>query len=190
MNEALIVGALLLVLLGAVAFYLYSRILFNERKLGLIESLLLDIRMNMDMEDDRHAAHAQPFAAGPGPAAPNTVASSAVATEANEIVSGDDEYKAVMEEVQQTVVAEELPMPSTTVAAKDYDALSRDEVALLAEKRGIRVTKRMAKGTIIALLQEADKAEPLQGNSDVSGVPVASSAGGSPLDATPLEEVE
>jgi hypothetical protein len=189
MNEALIVGALLLVLIGAVAFYLYSRILFNERKLGLIEGLLLDIRMNMDMEEDpRRTQGAAPFAPGPVP----TQVEAPV--EQNTIEADDvEEYKTVLEEA---AAAPTTTVPEATAVApnpytRDYDALSREEVALIAEKRGIRVTKRMAKGTIIALLQEADKTAPQQGAAtDVSGTPVESSAGGAPLDAVVMEEIE
>lgn len=188
MNEALIVGALLLVLIGAVAFYLYSRVLFTERKLGLIESLLLDIRMNMEMEDPHMRHVAVPTAAAPSnPVQHESTANTIISDEIEADVDAEtaDVYKSVMEEA-----ATAAPVAPAAASAVDYDLLSREEVALLAEKRGIRVTKRMAKGTIIALLQEGDKAQPQQGNSDVSGVPVASSSGGAPLDSIPLEEVE
>lgn len=202
MNEALIVGALLLVLLGAVSFYLYSRIIFSERKMGLIESLLLDIKMSMDMEEEQR--HTAPAAAGemmaPKPA------------EVEEV----EEYQNVLEEAQaaaqpiaesvtaaaaeaqitqpQPVDANGNPMPAAMAAMKNYDDYSREDLSYLAEKRGLRVTKRMAKGTIIALLQEADKTAPQQGD-DVAGSAttlsaVEGSVGGAPLDAVALEEMD
>jgi hypothetical protein len=208
MNEALIVGALLLVFVGAVSFYLYSRIIFNERKMGLIESLLLDIKMSMDMEEEqKHAMHAM-HAGVPAPTGqmgmvmPKPV-------EVEEV----EEYQNVMEEAANAVTAEPAtaaaapgtasltpldpngnPIPAAMAAIKNYDDHSREDLAYLAEKRGLRVTKRMAKGTIIALLQEADKTAPQQGD-DVAGsatsLPaVEGSSGGAPLDAVALEEMD
>lgn len=202
MNEALIVGALLLVFVGAVSFYLYSRIIFNERKMGLIESLLLDIKMSMDMEEEHR----------------NVVAAPAAQQKPVEIEEVED-YKNVLEEVNsesvpagpsestvpaplegeaevkpQPMDANGNPMPAAMAAIKNYDDYSRDDLSYLAEKRGLRVTKRMAKGTIIALLQEADKTSPQQGD-DVAGSAttlsaVEGSAGGAPLDAVALEEMD
>jgi hypothetical protein len=202
MNEALIVGALLLVFVGAVSFYLYSRIIFNERKMGLIESLLLDIKMSMDMEEEhRHVA-------------PAPVQQQQKPVESEEV----EEYKNVLEEVNSESVpaagpsesavpapvetqvlpqptdSNGNPMPTAMAAIKNYDDYSRDDLSYLAEKRGLRVTKRMAKGTIIALLQEADKTAPQQGD-DVAGSAttlsaVEGSAGGAPLDAVALEEMD
>lgn len=177
------VGALLLVFVGAVSFYLYSRIIFNERKMGLIESLLLDIKMTIDMEETHAPKVPEMPAVTPGP------------IELEEV----EEYQNVLEEAQQDVAAE----PTTTMppaapansseSSKNYDDYSRDELAFMAEKRGVRVTKRMAKGTIIALLQESDKAASQQGD-DVAGAAttlpaVEGSSGGAPLDAVPLEEM-
>ncbi len=194
MNEALIIGALLLVVVGAVSFYLYSRIIFNERKMGLIESLLLDIKMSMDMEEEQQ--HGKPMMVPVGPAVeiPKPV-------EIEEV----EEYKNVMEEAAVAAAAETTSsavpvdmngnaIPPAMAAIKNYDDHSREDLAYLAEKRGLRVTKRMAKGTIIALLQEADKAAPQQGD-DVAGSgtslsAVEGSGGGAPLDAVPLEEME
>lgn len=202
MNEALIVGALLLVFVGAVSFYLYSRIIFNERKLGLIESLLLDIKMSMDMEEEqKHAMHAATLVpAGAAVEIPKPV-------EITEV----EEYQNVLEEVANASAEAPItaaaaqpgvgpldpngnPIPAAMAAIKNYDDHSREDLAYLAEKRGLRVTKRMAKGTIIALLQEADKTSPQQGD-DVAGsatsLPaVEGSSGGAPLDAVALEEMD
>jgi hypothetical protein len=198
MNEALIVGALLLVFVGAVSFYLYSRIIFNERKMGLIESLLLDIKMTMDMEEEQR--HAAPAATNAGMMVPKPVE-----------VEEAEEYQNVLEEAQaaaepvtaaatqpevkpQPVDANGNPVPAEMAAIKNYDDYSRDDLSYLAEKRGLRVTKRMAKGTIIALLQEADKTAPQQGDNVAGSATTLSavegSAGGAPLDAIPLEELE
>lgn len=192
MNDVLIVGALLLVLIGATTFYLYSRILFTERKMGLIESILLDIKMNMEMVDERRVVEApQPTAA---------VSAAAPVEEADEAAF----YRDVIETTAETVVTEvasSTPLDEEVVSSApmptgpDYDSMSRDELATLAEKRGLRVTKRTTRQAIINILREADKNTsglPESGGHGDSSVPGASldePAGGAPLGSGEAEEV-
>jgi len=94
-------------------------------------------------------------------------------------------YNSVIETaVSEPVVAADVPVVAALV---NYDAESREDLIALAEKRGLRVTKRMAKPTIIAVLREADKSSPVQ--ADGSSIPGAAgvipsmegSSGGAPL---------
>ena len=192
MNDVLIVGALLLVLIGATTFYLYSRILFTERKMGLIESILLDIKMNMEMVDERRVVEG----AGPGPAIA-TATAQAPAAEADEAAF----YRDVIETTAETVVAEATTTEAPTFeevvatpmpAGPDYDSMSRDELGSVAEKRGLRVTKRMSRSAVIALLREADKNTSGPSESGGNGIPGASldePADGAPLSSGEAEEV-
>ena len=196
MNAVLIVTALFLVLLGALSFYFYSRMLFSERKMGLIESILLDIKMNMEMEEERHAhAHAN---AVPPPEKPVVNPNAMGQVEAEEL---ETEYynsvieTAVTEPVVAAVSAATSEVVSEAVAAPviNYEVDSREDLIALAEKRGLRVTKRMAKPTIIAVLREADKSNPVQ--ADGSSIPGAAetitsmegSSGGAPLVSEAVE---
>lgn len=214
MNEVLIVGMLFLVLLGATAFYFYSRLLYTERKMGLIESILLDIKMSMDMEEEHDVVYEGKI--GPGgkvsmtpPQAPAPQAQPS-STE-NDIAY----YNAVLESTptsEDTTKVTEMPpeMPSPMPPAPpapqvvapqplpaseiNYDAYSRDELAAIAERRGLRVTKRMGKTAIVNLLRESGanpSGAPEQEVAD--GVPASSSlegsGGGAPLDAGMVEEL-
>ena len=181
MNDTLILGAFVLILLAAVSFYFYSRILYSERKIGLLESILLDIKMNIEMEDDRHEHEHLP----------------GVVPISNKIVESNSEdaafYSSILEEVQkeasqQADLGDSESLPSSapwagmsfppglgptgsdeqTVATSpepdshiqpevNYEAMTRDELSTLADKRGLRATKRMSKQNVISLLREADK---------------------------------
>jgi len=44
-TDATVVGITLLMLLGAVGYYLYHRIDMLERKIGLMENILLDLKV-------------------------------------------------------------------------------------------------------------------------------------------------
>jgi len=199
MNDVLIVTALFLVLLGALSFYFYSRLLFSERKMGLIESILLDIKMNMEMEEERHAkAHMHHVPAPEKPVVSPPSMSGQV--EAEELEA--EYYNSVIETavtepvvVSDVVVSDVLDKVDTAALSGaalstplvNYEADSREDLIALAEKRGLRVTKRMAKPTIIAVLREADKSSPVQ--ADGSSIPGAAgvipsmegSSGGAPL---------
>jgi len=187
MNDVLIVTALFLVLLGALSFYFYSRMLFSERKMGLIESILLDIKMNMEMEDERRVRNTM----YPVPPAEKPVVNPNIAgqVEAEELET--EYYNSVIETaVTEPIISEVVPDAAVEVAVVpvvNYEADSREDLIALAEKRGLRVTKRMAKPTIIAVLREADKSNPVQ--ADGSSIPgaagvipsVEGSSGGAPL---------
>jgi hypothetical protein len=58
MNDALMVGVVLTLVFGAVIFFLYNRLSMTERKMGLIEGVLTDLKIMMD---------SAPFATGSGP---------------------------------------------------------------------------------------------------------------------------
>ena len=48
LNDSLTIGILLTLIFGAVAFYLYSRMSQNEKRLGLLENLLLTLKMTTE----------------------------------------------------------------------------------------------------------------------------------------------
>ena len=48
MKEAVTIGLFLVLVFGAVSFYLYSRLSYTEKRLGLMENMLLDIKMGID----------------------------------------------------------------------------------------------------------------------------------------------
>ena len=56
MNDALMVGIVLALVFGSVIFYLYNRLSMAERKMGLVEGVLTDLKIMMD---------SAPFASGP-----------------------------------------------------------------------------------------------------------------------------
>jgi hypothetical protein len=48
LSDSLTIGILLILIFGAVSFYLYSRMGQNEKRLGLLESLLLTLKMSTE----------------------------------------------------------------------------------------------------------------------------------------------
>jgi len=156
MSDTIIVGVLFLIVVAASTFYLYSRLVYSERKISLMENILLDIKMSMEMEreipnEDDHTHTNEKV---------NNLGAEGVALEPKiENVTKDDAefYNSALESVP--IESEELKssvnelVPETSVS----DALTRDELVLIAERKGLRVTKRSTKAQILALLRDTDK---------------------------------
>ena len=48
LSESATIAILLLLIFGAVSFYLYSRVNYTEKRMSLMENMLLDIKMSLD----------------------------------------------------------------------------------------------------------------------------------------------
>lgn len=169
MSEVLFVSSVLLLLIGAMAFYFYSRIAYTERKIQLLETIMLDIKMMVEMEDSERRIVLQaphgvvkrsmppvPVEAPVAGATPEAVLSepeSLETTDSEELKNEAEFYNSVIE---SAAAAPEL-VASATGISTEYESMSRDEIASLAEKRGLRVTKRMNRQTITSMLRDSDK---------------------------------
>jgi len=197
MNETVVVVLISFLLLGAMAFYFYARIVYTEKKIGLLENILFDIKMTMETEvGGAGAGWARAPAEKVVSVAPTVEAAAAegeATTATNEIVSETEYYASVLESANTDVsgyVPSALDADVDAEELVDYDAMSRDELGALAEKRGLRVTKRMTKVTVVNLLREADKNSSVAQESGKDAVEGSSSGlggiesmdGGAPLD--------
>ena len=146
MNESIFVTAILLLLVGAMGFYFYTRIAYTDKKLGLLESLLLDLKMHMDMEAPLHipppTKEAEPF---------EPEDSEELKADEAAMYTSVRESAAVPDEVVVSVAAD------ASASTVDYDSMGRDDLMTLAQKKGLRVTKSMKKGAIVNLLRESEK---------------------------------
>jgi len=176
MSEVLFISAILLLLVGAMGFYFYSRVSYTDKKIGLLESILLDIKMNMDME-------AQPLRMPPPLKEPEPFEPE----DSEELKPADTAmYAAAIEEASNQT--DEVPalVAEAPASPPDYDSMSREELNAIAEKRSLRVTKSMKKPAVINLLRESDKntstLNDTEGNAGVHAtLSTEGSSGGAPL---------
>lgn len=200
MSEVLFMASVLLLLLGAMGFYFYTRIVYTEKKVNLLETILLDIKMMIEMEDLSAPVHAIKYdgasRAGSSGAVEDTVKILEPANlekdDSQDLKDETEYYTSVIE----SVVAESSPdtnEASNAVPSVNYDVLSRDELVVLAEKKGLKVTKRTQRQTIINLLRESEKNSSGTvelGKDDAVTGPFASMEDrGAPLDVGNVEEV-
>ena len=151
MLETVVIGVITLLIVAASTFYLYSRLVYSERKISLMENLLLDIKMAMEM--DREVQH---------DTSSDEESSNMIEPVFETVEKDDTEYytnvltntttdKAEESSSSEAAVVEEV------VADVKYESLSREDLVAIAEKKGLRVQKRLNKQQIINLVQDADK---------------------------------
>ena len=199
MSEVLFMASVLLLLIGAMGFYFYSRIAYTEKKLNLLETILLDIKMMIEMEDLSPISQALKYDGASKQVSTQETQPveilEPVNLEKNDVEELKDEteyYNSVIE----SVASESSPdtnQVSNTVSAVNYDTLSKEELTALAEKRNLKLTKRMARQAVVNLLRESDKNTSglveLGKDESPTGPFTSMDTRGAPLDMETVEEV-
>lgn len=163
LSDSITIGILLTLVFAAVAFYLYSRISQNEKRLGLLENLLLSLKMETEASLD----------------GPDTVeaVSSPVPLTKDEIETIDEEsYADILQgiptptqnqkeeekKVDDTTSAEDflrsLPLTSTRVMDANYESMSVKELQALARQKGLGNVPKTKRDLIDALKKQGGQA--------------------------------
>lgn len=179
LSESATIGILLLLIFGAVSFYLYSRINYTEKRMGLMENMLLDIKMSLESAHKEEPEFVPEPVGAPRPmesseaeALPeeenyyqSVLAQAGAATE-TEGAGAVTETEAEGTEAEGTeVVHEERPVVSV-----NYESMTKDDLIALAEKRGAKVGKRPGRKDLIAALKKLDETK----SGEVSGATLTS----------------
>ena len=170
LSDALTIGILLVLIFGAVSFYLYSRLSQNEKRVGLLENLLLQLKMNTEASLD----------------GPDTVevVGSPVPISADEVETvTEEEYADLLKDLPIKTTqpvktaeedAEELlrsldtatehnAVPSETSSSRsvdvNYESMSVKELRSLAKERGLTGIPQN-KAAIIDMLKKKGGAMP------------------------------
>jgi hypothetical protein len=185
LSDTLTVGLVLVLLFGAVALYLYTRIQQAEQKITLLESILLDLKMSSEI----HSYSELPAAVESGGADTKGGASTESTPEPyvpfedeheqdtssasldhshqdglassplTEVSEHDvEEYKsAVADAVKEEVTEFQDAKPSTSSVS--YDTMTLKELQTLAKTRGIVGANTMKKAPIIEALKTSDRVQ-------------------------------
>ena len=169
-TESIVTGLIVLLLCGSVSFYMYIRLTFLEKKVAIMESILVDARVALDsimMENTVHPAHT-PIAHTPG-----VHISPPVPIDASESEEIPEEkfYSSVLEQAHDNAQEQDLSgaaAPATVPADAALEALaapaapvnlaamSRRELVELGTKRGLRVKKSMNHAELVTLLRRSE----------------------------------
>lgn len=180
LSESIAIGVLLILLFGSAAIYLYSRITYTEKRLSMMESLLVDIKMMIE-STEQQGPPVLPVASVHSyqPPAAAVKASTQVPNEVQpeEEVEDESVYAAVLEQAP-TDVSGEASTETTIEPAKvgpNYEAMTRTELVALVEQKGGRTTKRTSRTELINVLRALDSSK---NESAVTGDAVAEPVGG------------
>lgn len=215
LSDALTIGIVITLVFGALFFYLYSRLAQNEKRVSLIENILLDLKMSADAgwgvhgvqrggdEEQEVVNHVEPVS-GPEPLNTEDVDSNDESiykqvlqqTEAPELASPhQDEIKSF--DVSGTGKSSGSPKAAVQVTKvqPNYEAMSNKELKSLVKQRGLSVPSAAGKKEIIAVLRKADGGAPTPAPSGIlgSGVEGGSFLGsqeGASLEGEPLGDAE
>jgi hypothetical protein len=188
LSDSLTIGMILALVFGAVCFYLYSRVTQVEKRVGLTENILLDLKMatentlmsmthqsgghGQDQDQDQEQYGRVEPISEPTPLDKNEV----------ENINDEDFYKSVLQQAQS-----EAPLVSSTTTAPNasgmevnYESMSLKELKSLVKERNVPTTKEMNKKDYILALKRHDNPSLLKNvTSSLVAEPLAGSEGSS-----------
>jgi type IV secretory pathway VirB10-like protein len=170
LGDSLTVGIVLALIFGAVCFYLYSRMSQNEKRVGLLENLLLSLKMSTE---------ASLF--GPDMVEPTSSPAPLSSTDVEEVT--EETYadmlkgmasapattpappapaaSAVEESISDEKAAEELLRSlDTRKMDANYESMSLKELQALAKQRGLAGSGQLRKRELIDALKRQGEGAP------------------------------
>ena len=177
-SDVFTISALLVLIMGAACFYLYTRIKQTEKKLALVEGILLDLKTATEASFmDFPAATSYLLAKDLGaeedeeePFTPEDItylggplrSSFEEAEDSNETAAFGDEEDDNIEELEPVMAEPETPvqvnkveeMPAVALAP-DLELLNVKELMAIARSKGLTISKTMRKQQIIDAINAA-----------------------------------
>jgi hypothetical protein len=159
LSESLTIGLLLTLVFGALFFYLYSRVSYTEKRVGLIENILIDIKMNQEQQP----VHILP----PIPPSVNfdnasfmpsveekPVQEQIIQEELSNIQESNDEiYSDILDEVHASLDLSENQVPESNKLSVNYESMTKEELLEVAKQKGIRVSNRPGREKLLQLIR-------------------------------------
>jgi hypothetical protein len=160
LSESATVGILLLLIFGAVSFYLYSRVNYAEKRMSLMENMLLDIKMGLETINKGEPEFVPEPIGAPEPMGSN---------EAEPLPEEENYYQSVLQQAATQEQKEETTMTEVEtlqdekpVISANYESMTKDDLISLAEKRGAKVGKRPGRKDLITALKKLDESKSVE----------------------------
>jgi hypothetical protein len=167
LSDSVTIGIVLALVFGALFFYIYSRVTQNEKRVSLIENMLIDLKMTLEGGWSHGMAHIQEDG-GEETLEANVINHIEPVSPPEpldkEDVDEEDMYKEILAQGSQeeTEVKAELLGSSkagpvqTTKVQPNYESMSTKELKSLAKTRNLNVPSAAGKKELIATLRKAD----------------------------------
>jgi hypothetical protein len=205
MNDALMIGIVLTLVFGAIIFYLYNRLSMTERKMGLVEGVLTDLKIMMDAapftssHEHNDGPSMQEFE--PSPEYLNAISGPfpLKEEEVEDVASSEDEYKQAMEQATPNSLSETpykslqidelagVPVTATnaisvTKLSPDLDSMTLKELQTLAKQKGLTIAAGSRRKAIIDTLKSSENSSTVVQGTLLSEMPGPEPVGGSALE--------
>jgi hypothetical protein len=157
LSESLTIGLLLTIVFGALCFYIYSRVMYVEKRVSLMENLILDIKVQTEQMPNTYLPEIPPNITfqkvfEEPVVLPHVVKPMPVEDDEQPIVSEpiSDEYVQTLEDLHNHI--EDI-----------YENKTKEELIQLAKDKGIRVGNRPGREKLLTLIRNSEKnSETLQ----------------------------
>ncbi len=170
-SDGVVIGVVLGLVFAAVSYYLYSRVNQLERKVGLMENILLDLKVTTEQII---LSATEPVQTAPRHVpSPMSNSSESVADDSDVLPVSNENARSVSVEAgsrgsrasSQTVVVER---EDSTVDNVNYEDMKYKELIALARQKGISGTRNLSKADVIDLIRRHDAG----GSKQTEGTPL------------------
>jgi hypothetical protein len=166
LNDSVTVGILLAMIFGAITFYLYSRMMQNEKRVGLLENLLLTLKMSTEaslMGADML-----------GPESVEPVSNASPLKEEDVDTMDEEKYAEMLKEMplQGKMKPQEEEKEPRKMDA-NYESMSLKELQTLGRQKGLSVHSVKKKDLIDSLRGLETPGEPVAGDTGGFSVTLA-----------------
>jgi hypothetical protein len=163
-SDAIVIGCVLGLVFAAVSYYLYSRTVQLEKKVGLMENILLDLKVTTeqalmmevqdthgghdDEKDEQHEQHEQHEENVETELSSEDVREISVDSPRSRTPSASPTLSVTREETQSVSV--------------NYEANTYKELLQVAKQKGVTGGSHMTKSELIAAIRRRDSGQPLK----------------------------
>lgn len=172
-SDALTVGLVLVLLFGSIALYLYTRIQQTEQKNSLLESILLDLKMNAEIKSYSELPAEEEEVSSPAPLMESYKSFDEGIH--SELPSSEEELKEVVVEsmdvtdyksIIDDAVKEVTDASVSYEEESSYELMTLKELQAMAKSKGISGASGMKKNALIDALKAQDHSSTKSGLED------------------------
>jgi len=172
LSDSVTIGIVLALVFGALFFYIYSRVTQNEKRVSLIENMLIDLKMTLEGGWSHGMAHLQEESGSGEETLEANVINHIEPVSPPEPLNKDDVdeediYKEVLAQSSQdedeqpelktvTLGGSKSSSVQATKVQPNYESMSTKELKSLVKSRNLVVPSAAGKKELIATLRKAD----------------------------------
>jgi hypothetical protein len=137
-SDGVVIGIVLGLIFAAVSYYLYSRMGQLERKVGLMENILLDLKVTTEQA---------------------LMSATEPEQQENTFVSNEEVREVNIEKPAPPSPKQRVQVERSSVSA-NYEAMTYKELVQVAKQKNISGTRNLSKSQVIDMIRRHDSGEP------------------------------